>query len=261
MVALLHDFDYEIHPTLDQHPQDGAADPPRGGLPRGRHRGRALTRRASVDAPGHAPQEDALRLRRALRLRPRVWARPPDRPRRSRAQVGEEEAQPAVVRGRRPSRRGVRRGRGPRARARRPHSQRRRGDAADRGPSSACARRRRRRPRDPQLDFFGVVVSDMARSSRSTGCSASTFPRAPEHERHVEAPLPGGMRYALDTEDVMTLVRRRMAAADGRATPRAARSAANRRRRSTGSTPSSSVPAAGSTRSRGTRSGASATRS
>ena len=24
-VALLHDFDYEIHPTLDQHPQDGAA--------------------------------------------------------------------------------------------------------------------------------------------------------------------------------------------------------------------------------------------
>jgi len=23
--ALLHDFDYEIHPTLDQHPQDGAA--------------------------------------------------------------------------------------------------------------------------------------------------------------------------------------------------------------------------------------------
>jgi putative nucleotidyltransferase with HDIG domain len=25
VVALLHDFDYEIHPTLDQHPQDGAA--------------------------------------------------------------------------------------------------------------------------------------------------------------------------------------------------------------------------------------------
>ena len=24
VVALLHDFDYELHPTLDQHPQDGA---------------------------------------------------------------------------------------------------------------------------------------------------------------------------------------------------------------------------------------------
>ena len=24
-VALLHDFDYEVHPTLDKHPQDGAA--------------------------------------------------------------------------------------------------------------------------------------------------------------------------------------------------------------------------------------------
>jgi putative nucleotidyltransferase with HDIG domain len=25
VVALLHDFDYELHPTLDKHPQDGAA--------------------------------------------------------------------------------------------------------------------------------------------------------------------------------------------------------------------------------------------
>jgi putative nucleotidyltransferase with HDIG domain len=25
IVALLHDFDWEIHPTLEQHPQDGAA--------------------------------------------------------------------------------------------------------------------------------------------------------------------------------------------------------------------------------------------
>jgi predicted hydrolase (HD superfamily) len=25
VVALLHDFDYEIHPTLDEHPQDSAA--------------------------------------------------------------------------------------------------------------------------------------------------------------------------------------------------------------------------------------------
>ncbi|MFN8186797.1 MAG: HDIG domain-containing protein [Gaiellales bacterium] len=32
-VALLHDFDYEIHPTLDRHPQDGAAILRREGWP------------------------------------------------------------------------------------------------------------------------------------------------------------------------------------------------------------------------------------
>jgi putative nucleotidyltransferase with HDIG domain len=31
--ALLHDFDYEIHPTLDQHPQDGAPILRREGFP------------------------------------------------------------------------------------------------------------------------------------------------------------------------------------------------------------------------------------
>jgi len=33
VVALLHDFDYEIHPTLDKHPQDGAAILRDGGYP------------------------------------------------------------------------------------------------------------------------------------------------------------------------------------------------------------------------------------
>jgi len=33
VVALLHDFDYEIHPTLDKHPQDGAAILRQRGLP------------------------------------------------------------------------------------------------------------------------------------------------------------------------------------------------------------------------------------
>ena len=33
--ALLHDFDYEIHPTLDQHPQDGAAILREEGWPEG----------------------------------------------------------------------------------------------------------------------------------------------------------------------------------------------------------------------------------
>ncbi len=33
-VALLHDFDYEIHPTLDKHPQDGAPSCARRGIRR-----------------------------------------------------------------------------------------------------------------------------------------------------------------------------------------------------------------------------------
>ena len=47
MAALLHDFDYEIHPTLDKHPQDGAPILREARLPRGGDRGGALARRAS----------------------------------------------------------------------------------------------------------------------------------------------------------------------------------------------------------------------
>ena len=45
-VALLHDFDYEIHPTLDEHPQDGASILREEGYPEEVDRGRALARRA-----------------------------------------------------------------------------------------------------------------------------------------------------------------------------------------------------------------------
>jgi uncharacterized glyoxalase superfamily protein PhnB len=55
----------------------------------------------------------------------------------------------------------------------------------------------------PQLDFFGIVVSDMARSVAFYRLLGLDFPQDAEHEQHVEAPLPGGMRYALDTEDVV----------------------------------------------------------
>ena len=34
VAALLHDFDYEIHPTLDKHPQDGARSCARRATPR-----------------------------------------------------------------------------------------------------------------------------------------------------------------------------------------------------------------------------------
>ena len=46
VAALLHDFDYEIHPTLDKHPQDGAPILRDEGYPEERDRGRPLARRA-----------------------------------------------------------------------------------------------------------------------------------------------------------------------------------------------------------------------
>jgi catechol 2,3-dioxygenase-like lactoylglutathione lyase family enzyme len=55
----------------------------------------------------------------------------------------------------------------------------------------------------PQFDFFGVVVSDMARSVAFYRRLGLDFPDGAENEQHVEAPLPGGIRYALDTEDVI----------------------------------------------------------
>ena len=55
----------------------------------------------------------------------------------------------------------------------------------------------------PQFDFFGIVVSNMARSVAFYRRLGLDFPEGAENEAHVEAPLPGGMRYALDSEDVM----------------------------------------------------------
>jgi predicted lactoylglutathione lyase len=55
----------------------------------------------------------------------------------------------------------------------------------------------------PQLDFFGVVVSDMARSVSFYRRLGLEFPDGAESEGHVEAQLAGGFRYALDTEEVM----------------------------------------------------------
>jgi catechol 2,3-dioxygenase-like lactoylglutathione lyase family enzyme len=55
----------------------------------------------------------------------------------------------------------------------------------------------------PQFDFFGVPVSDMARSVAFYRLLGLEFPEEAEAEQHVEAPLPGGMRYALDSEEVI----------------------------------------------------------
>ena len=55
----------------------------------------------------------------------------------------------------------------------------------------------------PRLDFFGIAVSDMARSVAFYRRLGLDFPEGSEQQPHVEAQLGGGVRYALDTEDVM----------------------------------------------------------
>ncbi|MFL5982396.1 MAG: VOC family protein, partial [Gaiellaceae bacterium] len=55
----------------------------------------------------------------------------------------------------------------------------------------------------PQLDAFGIVVSDMARALAFYRNLGLEFPEGAESEGHVEAQLPGGMRYMLDREDVI----------------------------------------------------------
>jgi catechol 2,3-dioxygenase-like lactoylglutathione lyase family enzyme len=55
----------------------------------------------------------------------------------------------------------------------------------------------------PRLEAFSVVVSDMARSLAFYRKLGLEFPDGAESEGHVDAPLPGGLRYMLDTEAVM----------------------------------------------------------
>jgi uncharacterized glyoxalase superfamily protein PhnB len=55
----------------------------------------------------------------------------------------------------------------------------------------------------PQLDAFGIVVGDMARSLAFYRKLGLEFPDGAENEGHVEAQLSGGMRYMIDTEAVM----------------------------------------------------------
>jgi catechol 2,3-dioxygenase-like lactoylglutathione lyase family enzyme len=55
----------------------------------------------------------------------------------------------------------------------------------------------------PKLEVFGIVVSDMARSVAFYRRLGLEFADGAENEPHVEAELPGGLRYALDTEETM----------------------------------------------------------
>jgi len=67
LVGLLHDFDWEIHPTLEQHPQDGAPILRQRGVDEETIRGRLESRRP-YRRPARKPHgEGAVRLRRNYR--------------------------------------------------------------------------------------------------------------------------------------------------------------------------------------------------
>jgi uncharacterized glyoxalase superfamily protein PhnB len=57
----------------------------------------------------------------------------------------------------------------------------------------------------PRFEAFGIVVGDMGRAVAFYGKLGLEFPEGAENEDHVEAQLPGGLRYMLDTESVMKM--------------------------------------------------------
>lgn len=55
----------------------------------------------------------------------------------------------------------------------------------------------------PRLDLVGLVVADMARSLAFYRRLGLDVPAAADAEPHVEVTLPGGLRLAWDTEEVI----------------------------------------------------------
>ncbi|MFJ8938598.1 VOC family protein [Streptomyces sp. NPDC102365] len=58
-------------------------------------------------------------------------------------------------------------------------------------------------PSTPRFDLIGLVVSDMAASLAFYRLLGLEFAEGAESAPHVEAALPGGLRFALDTEDTI----------------------------------------------------------
>ena len=58
----------------------------------------------------------------------------------------------------------------------------------------------------PQLNALGIVVSDMARSIRFYRLLGLDVPETPD-EGHIDTFLPNGVRFMLDSEEVVTSFR------------------------------------------------------
>ena len=56
----------------------------------------------------------------------------------------------------------------------------------------------------PRFDLLGIVVTDMARSLAFYRRLGFDLPPGADGEGHVEATLPGGLRIAWDTQDVIS---------------------------------------------------------
>jgi catechol 2,3-dioxygenase-like lactoylglutathione lyase family enzyme len=54
-----------------------------------------------------------------------------------------------------------------------------------------------------RFEALGVIVSDMARALAFYRRLGLEFPEGAESEGHVEAQLPGGLRFMLDTEETI----------------------------------------------------------
>ena len=178
VVALLHDFDYEIHPTLDKHPQDGAPILREEGYP-------DEVIEAVLSHAEHLEMPRDTQLKKTLfacdELSGFVHACGLVRP------TGIDGLEPKSVKKKlkQPSfAAGVHRdevyagAEGLGSRARRPHSERRRGDAADRSGARSAHRR------------FGCLTHlDRASTRRST--SSSLFHHPHDARSH---PVPGRSR-------------------------------------------------------------------
>ena len=96
----MHDFDYEIHPTLDKHPQDGAPILREQGYPEELIEA-VLSHAEHLSLPRDTPLKLTLFARRALGLHPCVRTRSTRRDRNLGAEVRAEEARRPLLRLRR----------------------------------------------------------------------------------------------------------------------------------------------------------------
>src|SRR5213078_2763853 len=179
VVGLLHDFDYELHPTLDKHPQDGAPILREEGYPE------EVIEAVLSHAEHLAMPRDTL-LKKTLfacdELSGFVHAVGLVRP------TGLEGLEPKSVKKKlkQPSfAAGVHR------------------DEVYAGAEGLGIELDEHirnvvevlQPIAPKLDAFGIVVSDMARSLAFYRNLGLEFPDGAESEGHVEAQLRGGLRY------------------------------------------------------------------